>query len=187
MSSWTLAGATIVDGTGAEARVGNVVIEDDRIASVGGDERQGTVVDATGLIAAPGFVDIHSHLDWILPLPDGPTLVAPNVQQGITTSVAGNCGISPAPLGAFSHRDSLVAVHTRGISELFDEAMDEALSFARASRCRLQIAHVNPMGRANWDGIDGLFERVDRARDDGLDIAFDIVGYTAWTMTAVEA
>ena len=84
-------------------------------------------------------------------------------------------------------RDALVAVHTRGISELFDQAIDEAIGFARASRCRLQLAHVNPMGRANWDAIDGLFARVDGARAAGLDVAFDIIGYTAWTMTAFEA
>jgi N-acyl-D-amino-acid deacylase len=297
MSSWTLAGATIVDGTGADPYVGNIVIEGDRIATAGGGERRGTVIDATGRIAAPGFVDIHSHLDMIVPLPDAASLLAPNLQQGITTSVAGNCGISPAPLGEFTHRDAiermplvdivfdkigwnwrtveeylteierrglplnlatfvghstlrasvlggaqrpatvrelremrsmleqglregavglsvgleyfpgryagpseiseltraaaevdgLVAVHTRGISGLFDEAMEEALGFARASRCRLQIAHVNPMGRANWSGIDGLFDSVDEARGDGLDVAFDIVGYTAWTMTAIDA
>jgi N-acyl-D-amino-acid deacylase len=83
-------------------------------------------------------------------------------------------------------RDRLVAVHTRGISELFDPAMDEAIGFAHASGCRLQIAHVNPMGRANWDAIDHLFARVDEARAGGLDVAFDIIGYTAWTMTAIE-
>ncbi len=297
MSNWTLAGVTIVDGTGAEPFYGNIVIEGDRIASAGTSERRGTVIDATGLVAVPGFVDIHSHLDWIAPLPNGPSLLAPNVQQGITTSVAGNCGISPAPLGEFTNRnaidrmllanlvsselgwnwrtlgeyltelerrglplnlatfvghstlratilggaqrpatvaeleymrrlleeglrdgavglsvgleyfpgryagpseveeltrtaalhDGLVAVHTRGISELFDEAMDEALGFAQASRCRLQIAHVNPMGRANWDGIDRLFDKVDAAKGEGIDVAFDIVGYTAWTMTAIEA
>ena len=69
---WTLAGATVVDGTGAEPRTANVVIEDDRIAAVDGSERRGTVIDATGLVAAPGFVDIHSHVDWIVPLADGP-------------------------------------------------------------------------------------------------------------------
>ena len=83
--------------------------------------------------------------------------------------------------------DGLFAVHTRGISELFDEAMREAIGFARASGCRLQLSHVNPMGRANWDGIDGLFAEVDRATADGLDVAFDIVGYTQWTLTAMEA
>ena len=96
MSTWTLAGATIVDGTDGEPFTGNVVIDGDRIGDIGTSERRGKVIDATGLVATPGFVDIHSHLDWIAPLPDGPALVAPNVQQGITTSVAGNCGISPA-------------------------------------------------------------------------------------------
>ena len=43
------------------------------------------------------------------------------------------------------------------------------------------------MGRANWDAIDGLFGAVDRRGADGLDVAFDIVGYTAWTLTAMEA
>src|SRR5205814_1868074 len=55
------------------------------------------VVD--GLVVTPGFVDVHSHTDWIAPLPDGRQLLSPNVSQGITTSVSGNCGISPAPLG----------------------------------------------------------------------------------------
>jgi N-acyl-D-amino-acid deacylase len=64
--------------------------------------------------------------------------------------------------------------------------MEEAIGFARASGCRLQLAHVNPMGRANWDAIDGLFASVDAARAAGLDLAFDIIGYTAWTMTAFE-
>ena len=70
MTAWTLAGATIVDGTGAEPRTANVVMDGDRIASVEGAERRGTVIDATGLVAAPGFVDIHSHVDWIVPLRD---------------------------------------------------------------------------------------------------------------------
>ena len=56
----------------------------------------------------------------------------------------------------------------------------------RASGCRLQLAHVNPMGRANWDAIDRLFASVDGARAAGIDVAFDIIGYTAWTMTAFE-
>jgi N-acyl-D-aspartate/D-glutamate deacylase len=296
VNAWTLAGATIVDGTGGAPFTGDVVVEGDRIGSVGADGGRGTVLDANGLVVAPGFVDIHSHTDWIAPLPDGRELLAPNLLQGITTSVAGNCGISPAPLGDEFRRGSiermllaglvtggmgwnwrtfgqyldeverrglpfnlclfvghstlratvlgdaerqatpgelaamralledglrdgavglsigleyfpgryagtsevtelaavcgahggLLAAHTRGISALFDEAMDEALAVARASRCRLQIAHVNPMGRANWDAIDGLFERVDAAGADGLDVAMDIVGYTAWTMTALE-
>jgi N-acyl-D-aspartate/D-glutamate deacylase len=297
VNAWTLAGATVVDGSGAPPRVADVVIEGDRIAAIGSAERRGRVVDAAGLVAAPGFVDIHSHTDWIAPLAEGPDLLGANVRQGITTSVAGNCGISPAPLGdspalgvlermllvgsvsgglgwswhsvreyldeverrglpfnlallvghstlratvlggeqraatpgelarmaaalveglregavglsvgleyfpgryagpsevaelagvAAAH-DRLVAVHTRGISTLFDPAMGEAIDIGRATGCRLQIAHVNPMGRAHWGAVDELFARVDAARAGGLDVAFDIIGYTAWTMTALEA
>ena len=72
MTTWTLAGATVVDGTGAEPRIANVVIENGRIATVDRTKRHGTVIDATGLVATPGFVDIHSHVDWIVPLEDGP-------------------------------------------------------------------------------------------------------------------
>ena len=296
MGSWTLAGATVMDGTGSPGYTADVVIEADRIAGIGSGERRGTVIDAEGLVAVPGFVDIHSHVDWIAPLAAGPALLEANVRQGITTSVAGNCGISPAPLGSkfnrgaieqmllvgsvtaelgwgwssvreyldelerrglpfnvaiyvghstlratvlgelrraptptelvemeallvegledgaiglsvgleyfpgryagpseveglariAASRDALVAVHTRGISELYDPALDEAIGFARASGCRLQLAHMNPMGRANWDAIDRLFASVDGARAAGIDVAFDIIGYTAWTMTAFE-
>ena len=297
MGAWTLAGATVVDGTGAPARTADVVIDGDRIAAVGAGESRGTVLDASGLVAVPGFVDIHSHVDWIAPLAAAPDLLQANVRQGITTSLGGNCGISPAPLGrAFNRgaieqmllvgsvtadlgwcwssvreyldeldrrglplnvatyvghstlratvlgeyrrpatptelaemgallveglddgavglsvgleyfpgryagpseveglariaaaRDALVAVHTRGISELYDPALDEAIEFGRASGCRLQLAHMNPMGRANWNAIDRLFASVDGARAAGVDVAFDIIGYTAWTMTAFEA
>ena len=107
MGSWTLAGATVVDGTGTARRTADVVIEDDRIAAIGSGERRGTVIDAEGLVAVPGFVDIHSHVDWIAPLAAGPELLQANVRQGITTSLGGNCGISPAPLGSSFNRGAI--------------------------------------------------------------------------------
>ena len=72
MGSWTLAGATVMDGTGSPGYTADVVIEADRIAGIGSGERRGTVIDAEGLVAVPGFVDIHSHVDWIAPLAAGP-------------------------------------------------------------------------------------------------------------------
>ncbi|MEY4349223.1 MAG: hypothetical protein RL719_520, partial [Actinomycetota bacterium] len=56
MSKYTLQGATLQDGT-----VANIVVEDSRITSVG-NETSGEVIDVTGLIALPGFVDLHTHL-----------------------------------------------------------------------------------------------------------------------------
>jgi len=53
------------------------------------------VIDASGLTAAPGFIDIHSHSDFVLP---ANPLAYSKIHQGVTTEVVGNCGMSPAPL-----------------------------------------------------------------------------------------
>ena len=89
--------ARIVDGTGAPARLGSLRIAGDRIAAVGdvaplpGDE----VVDARGLVLAPGFIDTHSHADDdLFAMPDALGAVS----QGITTVVGGQDGGSPLPL-----------------------------------------------------------------------------------------
>jgi len=92
--------ATIVDGTGAARFAGDIGVREGRIAEVGRlDARAATVeIDATGKIAAPGFIDAHTHDDrLLLSAPD----MTPKVSQGVTTVVAGNCGISlaPAPQG----------------------------------------------------------------------------------------
>lgn len=92
--------ATIVDGTRAPRYAGDVGVRGDRIAQIGhlNGARAAIEIDATGKIAAPGFIDAHTHDDrLLLSSPD----MAPKVSQGVTTVVAGNCGISlaPAPAG----------------------------------------------------------------------------------------
>ncbi|MDO5142598.1 MAG: D-aminoacylase [Eubacteriales bacterium] len=87
----------IVDGTGKAGFVADLLIDDDRIAKIGalGDVSADEVIDATGLVVAPGFIDTHSHSDLqILTDP----LVTPKVKQGITTEILGQDGISMAPL-----------------------------------------------------------------------------------------
>jgi len=100
----------IIDGTGREAFKGDVVVAEDRIESVISSDTPpgkesaaaGTtrVIDAEGRVVAPGFIDCHSHFDWVLPLPDHQDFLFPMVEQGITTVVTGNCGFSPAPITA---------------------------------------------------------------------------------------
>jgi len=89
-------GGRVVDGTGAAARVADVGVTGDRIADVGDLEAASSsrVVDAAGLVVAPGFIDAHSHSDTYLLLePDAPSKLA----QGVTTEVNGQCGGSGVP------------------------------------------------------------------------------------------
>jgi N-acyl-D-amino-acid deacylase len=94
--------ATIIDGTNTNSYMGNIFIENKRIAAIGDlnfiDESIALnvkVINAAGLIVSPGFIDTHSHSDLkALTEPD----VLPKLMQGITTEVLGQDGISMAPL-----------------------------------------------------------------------------------------
>lgn len=101
MSTILLKDGTIIDGTGKGRFEGHVLIRDDRIAEVmrkGAEPPQADeTIDARGRIVCPGFIDMHSHADWLLCLEENPDLLACLVEQGITSVVAGNCGFSPAP------------------------------------------------------------------------------------------
>ena len=87
--------ATVIDGTKAPRFHGEIGVRDGKIAKIGtlDSARAATEVDATGLVAAPGFIDAHTHDDRIL-LSDPD--VTPKLSQGVTTVVTGNCGISLA-------------------------------------------------------------------------------------------
>jgi len=87
--------ATVIDGTGAPRYRGDVAIRGDRLLAVGqvGAMPGALEIDATGLVAAPGYIDEHTHDDRML-LDQG--AMTPKVSQGVTTVIAGNCGISLA-------------------------------------------------------------------------------------------
>ncbi len=89
--------AVIIDGTRAPRFEGEIGIKDGRIAKVGrlNGAKADREIDAGGKIAAPGFIDAHTHDDrLLLSSPD----MAAKVSQGVTTVVSGNCGVSLAPM-----------------------------------------------------------------------------------------
>lgn len=90
--------AMIVDGSGDEPFLGGLEIENGRISRVFRGTSRSTgedVIDAKGLFLTPGFVDIHRHHD-IAAMCD-PDFGKLELSQGITTAVAGNCGLAPFP------------------------------------------------------------------------------------------
>src|SRR5688572_16481170 len=93
-------GGRLVDGSGGPPAAGDVGISGGRISAIGdlGSADAAERLDATGLMVAPGFVDIHSHSDFLVPAEEHGEILAPFLGQGITTIVTGNCGYSPAPV-----------------------------------------------------------------------------------------
>ena len=81
----------IIDGTGKPRYKADIALEKDKITSIGKIEAKDadSVLDASGLVVAPGFVDIHSHSDYYLLIDQR---AESKILQGVTTEVGGNCG-----------------------------------------------------------------------------------------------
>jgi N-acyl-D-amino-acid deacylase len=85
----------VVDGTGNPWFLGDIGIEDGKIVEVGRVDQGGREkIDAGGLVVAPGFIDGHCHSDLMVLDDPGSEI---KLQQGVTTEVVGNCGMTPAP------------------------------------------------------------------------------------------
>ena len=98
-------GAEICDGSGQAPRRGDIAIGDGRIAAVGSvDGTARRTIDADGLVAAPGFIDVHTHYDCQV---SWDPALTPSSWHGVTSVVMGNCGFTIAPCRA-AHRDLLM-------------------------------------------------------------------------------
>lgn len=118
-----IVGGTVIDGTGAARRQANVGIKDGRIVEVGAcDASADQVIDATGALVTPGFVDIHTHYDgqvsWDADL-------APSSIHGVTTCVMGSCGVGFAPVRE-SDRTRLIEL-MEGVEDIPGTALAEGI------------------------------------------------------------
>jgi N-acyl-D-amino-acid deacylase len=100
-----ITGAEIVDGSGRPSFKADVGINNKRIVCIGDlrGSKGRTIIDAHGLTLAPGFVDVHTHIERNVP--QAAPFLAPNfIKQGVTTLITGNCGRSALEIGKFFKR-----------------------------------------------------------------------------------
>ena len=162
MHALLIKNGTVIDGTGAERKRADVLIKGDAIYAIEpaiepvGDE---DVIDATGLIVAPGFIDTHSHSDLnVLVEPE----VLPKVMQGITTEILGQDGVSMAPLPVRyieSWRKNLAGLD--GDSDKIDwtyETTENYLSMIEQVKPGLNEGYLLPHGNVRMEAM-GLEDR----------------------------
>ena len=283
----------IVDGTGNPWYMADIGISNEKIAKIGiiPLEEAAYVIDVRGLVVSPGFIDSHSHADFVLPLENHMEVLGSYLKQGITTLVVGNCGLSPAPVepgnlellrdytgfllagdigwnwttmreylealdesgvgynvvplvshgairiavmgfdagppdvaqikemqelvaqsmedgafglsagliyapGMFASTDELVEItkplipyrgvftcHVRGSSETGIEATKEIIEIGRVNGIPVEHSHIEAFGEKNWKQINEQIAIHESAREEGVDILFDVIPYVAANTT----
>ena len=148
-----LRGGTLVDGTGAEARLADVAVHDGAIVAVAPsvEGEAAETIDAAGMLVTPGFVDIHTHYDgqatW-----DGE--LNPSAGHGVTTLVMGNCGVGFAPVHP-GREDWLIQL-MEGVEDIPGTALAEGMTWGWETFPEY------------LDALDGRRFAVDFEHDDGL-------------------
>ncbi len=158
----------IVDGTGKAAFKGSLLIKGDRIEEIikGDIEFKGQTIDCTNRVIAPGIIDMHTHMDWVLPAAGRPDLTAPFTRQGVTTFIGGNCGFGVAGFkkgtdlkkAEFENPDFYKTVNRRiqGLYEFKWTSMTEYFRYLKTNGITHNLATLagNGTTRASLQGFD---------------------------------
>ena len=150
MFDLVIRGGTVVDGTGAPPRTADVALRDGVITEVGRVDGRGTMeLDADGALVTPGFVDIHTHYDGQATWDER---MQPSSSHGVTTVVAGNCGVGFAPVRPQDH-EQLVEL-MEGVEDLPGTVLHEGLGW-------------------EWESIADFLDVLDARRFD-IDVATQV-------------
>lgn len=118
-------GGHLADGSGAPLRTADVGIKDGKVVEVGRvSTRAAHEIDASGALVTPGFVDIHTHYDGQATWSER---MSPSSHHGVTTVVAGNCGVGFAPVRPQDH--GLLVELMEGVEDIPGAALHEGLSW----------------------------------------------------------
>jgi N-acyl-D-amino-acid deacylase len=135
---------TLVDGSGCTPVKADVAILGDRIAALGelANCKAAREIDAANWVVAPGFIDVHSHDDAaVIETPE----MSAKLTQGVTTVIAGNCGISAAPYNHPGNPPQLLRLifkSDRCIAATFEEYLDKVRLSAPATNCAFLTGHT---------------------------------------------
>ncbi|MBI08260.1 MAG: amidohydrolase [Rhodospirillaceae bacterium] len=125
MHDLVIRGGTIVDGTGTQAYSGDLAIDGNIIAQVGGKVGLGKrEIDAAGALVQPGWVDVHTHYDGQV---TWDPLIGPSCWHGVTTIVMGNCGVGFAPVRPDMHTDLIELME--GVEDIPGAALHEGVDW----------------------------------------------------------
>lgn len=153
--------ATVLDGSGQDSFVSDIAIKDGKIARIACGLSNGKhIINARGLTVTPGWIDSHSHSDnAILSYPDQ----TEKVEQGITFSITGQCGSSPAPLRSADGTD----IETMG------DFLKKAKDIPQGSSAAVLVGHNtlrrSVMGEENRAPTSEELEQMKALLREGLD------------------
>ena len=153
--NFVIRGADVIDGTGRARFSADVVVTDGLVSAIApaGTGVARDVVEASGMVLCPGFIDTHTHDDQLLLQP---TVPHPKLTQGVCTVVTGNCGISlaplltsepPAPLNVFGE-DVFVYKSFREYLAKIDNLQPCVNVVPLVGHTTLRVRHVADLGRA---------------------------------------
>ena len=119
-----ITGGLVYDGDGGNAVRADIGVRDGHIVEVGDCGAAERILDATGSIVTPGFIDLHTHYDGQISWDEQ---LRPSVNFGVTTTVLGNCGVGFAPVRE-ADRDDLIKL-MEGVEDIPGTALHEGISW----------------------------------------------------------